>query len=107
MVQAYEPPNGTRDVDPALTKIVVRFDRPMNPNHYAVIRTKPELLPTIGRVGFDEAATIFTIEVQLKPDHDYEFSLNSEGPGSFASAEVVPLQPVRIRFHTKVGIPQQ
>ncbi len=100
-VVSINPPNGTTDVDPALKQIVVRFDRPMTRKTYSVMMTAPGLFPKADRAAFDDTGTIFTLDVQLEPNRDYEFSLNSESGGTFASADGVSLAPVRIHFRTR------
>lgn len=102
-VAAMNITNGAQDVDPNLTEIVIRFDRPMRKTSYAVARTNAARYPKIGKVRFDETRTVFTVPVTLEPDRDYEFSLNWPGGGSFASEEGVPLKHVPISFRTKAG----
>jgi len=101
-VLSITPSNGAIDVDPALTRIVIRFDRPMNREHYSVIKTSEEHWPPVVRAGFDLSGAIFTLEVNLRPGFDYEFSLNSENGGNFTSAEGIPMAPVPVRFRTRV-----
>lgn len=100
-VVSIEPSNGSMDVDPSLTRIVVRFDRPMNRGHYSVMKTSDEHWPPVAKAGFDQTGTIFTMEVSLKPGSDYEFSLNSAGGGNFTSADGTRLEAVPVRFRTK------
>lgn len=102
IVASMTPANGAMDVDPALTRIVIRFDRPMNREHYSVMKTSEEHWPPVSRAGFDETGRIFTMEVTLKPGFDYQFSLNSESGGNFTSAEGTPLAPVPVRFRTRL-----
>ena len=99
------PANGSRDVDPGLKRIVVRFDRPMRKGGYSVMVLDKERFPKLGQVGFDESGTVSTIEVELAPDHDYEFGLNSQSGGSFASADGVRLDFVRVEFRTRAAQP--
>ena len=93
--------NGAQDVDPGLTEIVVKFDRPMRPNTWSVARTSIVPQPKIGKVHFDETGTVFTIPVTLETDHEYAFSLNWPGGGSFASQDGVALKDVPVRFRTR------
>ena len=93
--------NGAQDVDPALKEIVVRFDRPMKKDRYAVARTSAVAQPKFGKVSFDETGRVFTIPVTLEPDKEYAFSLNWPGGGSFQSVEGVLLKPVEVKFRTR------
>jgi hypothetical protein len=93
--------NGAQDVDPALREIVVRFDRPMQTNHYAVARTSAVPQPKFGKVSFEETGRVFTIPVTLEPDKEYAFSLNWPGGGSFQSVEGVLLKAVEVKFRTR------
>jgi hypothetical protein len=95
--------NGAQDVDPNLTEIVIRFDRPMRRTSYAVARKNAARFPKVGKVRFDETGTIFTIPVTLEPGRDYEFSLNWPGGGSFASEDGTPLKHVPVRFRTRAA----
>jgi hypothetical protein len=100
-VVSIDPANGTQDVDPALTQIVVKFDRPMRRQSWQVMQTDKALFPKVARVSYDEAGTVFTMEVKLEPAHDYEFALNTPGGGSFQTADGVPLAQVRVKFRTR------
>ncbi len=93
--------NGSQDVDPNLTEIRVRFDRPMDKAKYAVARTDADLFPKMGKVSFDESGTVFTMPVTLQPNHEYKFSLNWPGGGSFRSTEGVFLKDVEVEFRTR------
>jgi hypothetical protein len=93
--------NGAQDVNPALKEIVVRFDRPMKTNRYAVARTSAVPQPKFGKVSFDESGRVFTIPVTLEPDKEYAFSLNWPGGGSFQSVEGVLLKPLEVKFRTR------
>ncbi|MGB7762157.1 MAG: DUF4932 domain-containing protein [Bryobacteraceae bacterium] len=93
--------NGAQDVDPALKEIVVRFDRPMKKDRYAVARTSAVAQPKFGKVSFDETGRVFTIPVTLEPDKEYAFSLNWPAGGAFQSVEGVLLKAVEVKFRTR------
>ena len=97
--------NGSRDIDPRLTAIVVRFDRPMDTSAWAVAQRNPTQFPRVGRVSFDKTGMVFTIPVTLEADRDYEMALNWPGGGSFASEDGVPLKYVLLHFHTRPARP--
>lgn len=92
--------NQAQDVDPALSQIVIRFDRPMRKDSYSVVRVDASRYPKIGSAGFDESGAVFTMSVTLEPSHDYEFGLNWLGGGSFQSRDGVLLKQVIVRFRT-------
>jgi hypothetical protein len=100
-VLSMTPANGAMDVDPSLTKIIVRFNRPMKRDRFSVMKSNLQLWPEVEKAGFDETGTIFTLDVRLKPGCDYEFSLNSDAGGNFMSVEGRTLDAVLIHFHTR------
>jgi len=89
-------------VDPALTEIVFRFDRPMNTGSYSVVIGDDghEHYPEVAEVGFDETGTVFTMRVTLKPNWRYTFSLNSPTGGAFRSQDGTPLAFYPVEFQT-------
>jgi len=93
--------DGTQDVDAALKEIVIRFDRGMKKDSYAVARTSKVPQPKMGKVSFDETGRVFTIPVTLEPDKEYAFSLNWPGGGSFQSVDGILLKAVEVKFHTR------
>jgi hypothetical protein len=95
------PPDGTRDVDPARTAIVITFDRPMKDRAWGVMRVDGAMPEITGDVYYDETRTVFTIPVRLKPDTAYTIGLNSENAPAFQDEEGNPLMPVVIRFKTR------
>lgn len=95
------PSNGAQDVNPNLQAIVIKFDRAMKDNQWAVMRLSDKFPEKGGEVFFDETKKIFTIPVKLEPDTEYELGLNAEGFYGFASEDGDPLYPVVIRFKTR------
>jgi len=94
------PANGAQDVDPKLTAIEVVFDRPMKDKCWALVGGGPHC-PEAGKgVHYDAQRKIWTAPVTLKPDWSYQFMLNSDKFVGFASADGVPLEPVRVTFKT-------
>lgn len=99
--------NGAKDVDPNLTEIVVRFDRPMRKSLPALnydLRPAPggrDRFPEIGSFDFDEQGTAFRMRVKLQPARDYELFLNRASGGAFAGRDGVLLAPYRIQFRTR------
>jgi hypothetical protein len=82
-----------------MTGIVVRFSRPML-RKTSVAPRAPDYFPKIVGAVFDETGTVCTNTVNLEPERDYEFSLNSLDAGWFASEEGVALKPHTIFFRT-------
>ena len=74
---AVEPfGNGAQDVDPNLTDITIRFDRPVIGRGYS-FNPGPggmdKLFDFVEAKGYSDDNTSFTIVVKLQPDHEYEF----------------------------------
>jgi hypothetical protein len=84
-------------VDPSLTQIVIKFDRPM--------RTAPEQEglsdPRSNRSWFDASGTVLTIGVSLSAGREYQFRLGWPDGGALVSAQGVPLDDYLIDFRTK------
>jgi hypothetical protein len=99
-VVSISPADGAQNVDPALTEIVIKFDRPMRKTSYQVMQIDTTVWPNVGKVGYDETGTVFTMQVKLEPAHDYAFGLNNGSGGSFRSADGAPLAGTRVRFRT-------
>jgi len=94
-----DPPAGATGVDPALDRIVFRFDRPMaagyNINGGEAGR---EHFPDVKRVAWDEAGTALTLFATLKPGWSYELVL---GPGFRSRADGAPLRTTTVQFATR------
>jgi hypothetical protein len=100
-VTHIEPANGAADVDPALTAIVVTFDRPMMDQCWAVVGGGPHYPKTTGRPSYDETRRVLTIPVALQPSWSYEFWLNRGKFDSFQSDDGVKLRSVHVTFTTR------
>lgn len=97
---ALEPANGASDVDPALTRLVIRFDRAMRDQSWSLVGSKEQLPEITGPLSFDSARKVLTVPVRLEPGRTYTFSLNSDRFQGFTSADGIPLSPVPVRFST-------
>ena len=99
------PANGAKDVDPGLTKILVKFDRKMRNNSWAVCNDGTDAqLPTSGSPFYDDTSTVFTVPLgKLQPNHTYRASMNAQGYTSFISADGTPLYPYPYTFTTKAA----
>lgn len=92
--------NGDNSVDPNLKEVKIVFSSPMNKNGYSINNGKrgKDFYPITGVVGFSDDGTSFTLKMELKPDHDYEFIITDR---SFRSAAGYPLKQCEIKFKTK------
>jgi hypothetical protein len=99
-VVSMTPANGAADVDPALTKITVAFDRPMRDNSWSMVGFGPNFPEIVGKPSYDEKRTTWSVEVRLKPEWSYRFGLNSEQFQAFRSDDGEPLEPVPATFKT-------
>jgi hypothetical protein len=100
-VESIVPSDGAKDVDPALTAIVVTFDRPMMDGAWAVVGGGPHFPKTTGKPSYDAARRVLTIPVALDPEWDYELWLNRGKFDSFRSADGVRLRSVHLAFRTR------
>ena len=72
-----------------------------SPTPPLAIRVDPAQCPEgNGNPSHNAARTIGNVPVKLKPEFAYQFMLNADGFDSFRSAEVVPLEPVAVKFTT-------
>jgi len=99
-VVSMTPANGSKDVDPATTALVITFDRPMG-NGMAVVGGGEHFPKTTAKASWDASRKVFTVPVELKPDWSYEMWLNRGKFDSFRSADGTPLQPVHVTFATR------
>jgi hypothetical protein len=91
---------GDITVDPTIKELKIVFSSPMNKNGYSINNGKrgKDYSPVTGVVGFSEDGTTFTLKIELKPDHEYEFVVTDL---SFRSAEGYPLKPYEVKFKTR------
>lgn len=101
LVISMTPSNGAQSVDPASRAIVIRFDRPMRPGSWSVVRTEALFPELTGKLSYDARHLVLTIPVRLQPNTSYGFLLNSDKLTAFRSAQGVPLAPLRVSFRTK------
>ncbi len=106
-VVSTTPESGDQEVDPALSRIRVEFDRPMRDKSWSMCGWGESLPETTGQISYDESRRVWTAAVRLKADHEYRFSLNSRMFHGFKSADGVPLEPVEVHFKTKGPSPAQ
>lgn len=97
------PANGSSDVDPAMTELVITFDRPMRDQSWSVVGNPADTPKVTGSPRYDAARKALTIPVQLEPGSSYRFSLNSGEKRGFQSEDGVALEPVEVRFATRAA----
>ena len=91
--------NESMTVDTSVRQLSIRFSKPMGKG-FSINRGMggKEADPIVGVVGYSGDGTLFTLKINLKPAHEYEFMVTDK---SFRSAEGYPLVPFTVRFRTK------
>src|SRR5208337_1360327 len=92
--------NHAQDVDPAVTEIVIRFNRPVR----QVGNPQKTRDPRFGPARFDKTGTVLRIPVTLEPDRQYRFSLTWPEGEPFVSADGVPMNAYTVEFHTRRAV---
>ena len=92
--------NGDNLVDAGIKELKIVFSTPMYKKTYSINdgRKGKEYSPIVGVVGFSEDGISFTLKIELKPDHEYEFIITDLG---FNSSEGYPLKPYEVKFKTR------
>ena len=92
--------NGDKEVDPTIKELKIVFSAPMNKKGYSINNGSrgKDYSPITGVVGFSDDGSSFTLKIEMKPDHEYEFVITSI---SFKSAEGYPLKRYEVKFKTK------
>jgi hypothetical protein len=92
------PANGAVDVDPALTTLVIRFDRPMRGSYTFVGSPCRHPQARVGGPHWDDSQMVLTVDVQMTPGHTYHYWLNQGQFLGFRAADGTPLTPVEVRY---------
>lgn len=98
VVVGSEPVAGSDDVDPALTEVVLTFDRPMAAARWALARDKAITDPSYDTPTIDGIEV--TVPVTLAPSTTYALWVNPEGVG-FESEAGVSAVPWLLTFRTR------
>jgi hypothetical protein len=98
-IVAMAPENGARDVDPSLTKVTIKFDRPLRGGLSFCFTADKDLYPKFGKMAYDTTRTTLNAEVQFEPSRDYEFRMNC-APG-FVSEEGIAMKDLLVKWHTR------
>jgi hypothetical protein len=92
--------NGDTLVNADIQEMKIVFSAPMNNKGYSINLGEKgkEYFPITGVVGYSDDGTSFSVKVNLKPHHEYQFVITDR---SFASAEGYPLRPYEVKFKTR------
>ena len=93
------PATGATNVNPATTKLVVRFDRPMQEGWgwRPPSGSDDGAWPELSGVSMDESRTVLTATIKLKPNTAYQATFLTS---QFASANGVAMAPFTLKFRT-------
>ncbi|MDI6783561.1 MAG: Ig-like domain-containing protein [bacterium] len=100
VVNKFEPPNGTTDVDPNIQYIRVTFNCKMS-GGMSWTGGGPTYPEVSGQISWDSTFTACSMPVKLKPNQEYRIGINSFNHQNFASEEGIPVNPVVYTFKTK------
>jgi hypothetical protein len=98
-VVSMTPPNGVEDLDPATAKLVVKFDHHMRGGFSFCFTSSRDLFPKLDKGVYDEPRTTFTMDLQLEPNHAYEFRMNCNA--GFVSDDGIAMKELLVRWHTR------
>ena len=89
------------DVDPALGKLTVTFDRPMANGSWSWTGGGDTYPESAGQISYDSSRTTCTMPVKLAPGKVYCVGINSPSNRNFKSAAGVPARRYLILFATR------
>lgn len=98
-VVSLSPADGSKNVDPNLAELIVKFDRDMKKGSHSLCGGGPTFPKLRGQPVWKDPRTL-VIRVKLEPEHWYEFSLNCQSFRNFTSADGAALEPTIWRFTT-------
>ncbi len=98
-VISVTPAVGAEGVDPGLTEIHVKFDMPMSRDGYSFVGGGPHFPSPTDTARWVDAFEC-ALPVKLKPNWEYEFSINNAKFKNFRSVWLVPAAPMRCHFKT-------
>jgi tetratricopeptide (TPR) repeat protein len=100
-VVATTPAALANDVDPALGKITVTFDRPMMDKSWSWTGGGDTFPESAGNMSYDANRTTCTMPVKLQPGKVYWVGINSPSHKNFKSADGTPAARYVLLFATK------
>ncbi|AQX12797.1 DUF4932 domain-containing protein [Elizabethkingia meningoseptica] len=92
--------NGKTDVDPNLKQLIVRFDKTLLGNGFSINYGDlgKEGMPINKRPEYQDGNNALKLEMELKPNTEYEFILTGN---RFISTDGYPLEDYKVKFKTK------
>ena len=92
--------NGDNMVDASIKELKIVFSSPMDKKGYSINDGKKgkDYSPISGVVGFSDDGTSFTLRLDMKPGHEYEFIITEK---SFRSKDGYSLKPYEVKFKTQ------
>jgi hypothetical protein len=96
------PDNGDTDVDPDLTELRFEFDQDMSQSGHSVCGGGDSFPEIDGKPKWESKRT-FVLPVKLKPDHQYNLSVNCPAAQNFRGADGAPAQNYPISFKTRAA----
>ncbi|MCB2153909.1 hypothetical protein KQI84_03425 [bacterium] len=102
VVVATTPTMEAREVDPSLSEIVVRFDRPMAPGSWSWCGGGEHYPELAGQPSYRDDRTA-VLPVKLKPERMYFININCPSAQGFRSTEGQAVEPTLLRFTTSCG----
>jgi hypothetical protein len=101
-VVTTSPLNGTQDVDPALTKLSVTFNEPMQDGSWSWAYADKNQFPDMtGQPYYLDGNTKNILPVKLEPNKDYVIWLNTSRFQNFKNQRGVPSAPFKLAFRTR------
>ena len=100
-IVSLDPPNGAREVSPAVKELRVTFNVPMG-DEFSWTGGGPNFpkIPDGKKPYWTRDGKTCVLPVELKPGSEYALGLNSPSFKGFQSDEGVPLNPVSYTFKT-------
>ena len=96
------PENGQQEVAPTLKQIRIRFNQDMNREGCSITGGRPTFPKTTGEPRWINKRTI-VMPVRLKPNHEYELSVNSRSYKNFKNLRGESAVVYPIKFRTGPG----
>jgi len=92
--------NGDSLVDAGIKELKIVFSSSMDKKGYSINDGKrgKDYSPISGVVGFSDDGSSFTLKIDMKPYHEYEFIITDK---SFRSKDGYSLNPYEVKFKTK------
>jgi hypothetical protein len=101
-VTETNPQNGALNVDPALTEIWVKFDKPMADKSWSWSYEDKNKFPELtGKPYYNDSATKCMLPVKLEPGKEYIIWINTQKNKGFKDREGNPAEPYKFIFKTR------